>query len=264
MTDRIRLTFTSSVAHVELHRPEKHNGLDPEMFEALVAAGVDLAARRDVRCVVLSGAGPSFCAGLDFKAVMASPDAARTLLDRRPETPANVAQRVGWIWQELPMPVIAAVHGSAYGGGLQIALGADIRYVAPDARLSVMEIEYGLVPDMGASRTLLGLVRPDIAKELTFTGRIVSGEEAGLLGLATHVVADPLAAALEAAQAIAKRSPHAIRAAKRLFNAAPDLDVAASFHLETELQLGLLGSDNQMTAVQGKLMRTEPTFRDVD
>lgn len=262
--ERVRIAVDEGVAHVELRRPDKHNGLDLAMFEAIVAAGESLAARGDVRAVVLSGAGPSFCAGLDFKSIMGSPEAARALLARTDASPANVAQRVGWIWQEISVPVIAALHGSVFGGGLQIALGADLRYVTPDARLCVMEIEYGLIPDMGASRTLLSVVRADVAKELTFTGRVVLGEEAVRLGLATAVAADPLSKALLMARDIAARSPHAVRAAKRLFRAAPDLDVRASFELETKLQLELLGSANQLQAVQARLSGSDPTFEDVD
>jgi enoyl-CoA hydratase/carnithine racemase len=264
MSERIRTEVVDGVARVELNRPEKHNGLDQAMFDGIVQAGAALSQRTDVRCVVLSGAGPSFCAGLDFKSIMGSPDAGAALLGRAPDSPANLAQRVGWIWQEVPFPVIAAVHGSAFGGGLQIALGADIRYVAPDARLSLMEIEYGLIPDMAASRTLLAVVRRDVAKELMFTGRMVSGEEAVRLGLATAVADDPVARALEVAGEIARKSPHAVRAAKRLLNAAPDLELGASFALETELQLGLLGSPNQLRAVQARLTGVPATFQDVD
>lgn len=160
------------------------------------------------------------------------------------------------------MPVIAAVHGQAFGGGLQIALGADLRYVHPEAQLSVMEIKYGLVPDMGASKTLLTVVRPDVAKELTFTGRIVSGEEAVRLGLATRVCEDPIKSALETAREIATKSPHAIRAIKQLYDQAPALDVRAAFELETELQLKLLGSPNQMEAVQASFAKRDPKFSD--
>jgi enoyl-CoA hydratase/carnithine racemase len=261
-TARTKLDVDAGVAHLRLARPDKRNGLDLPMFEAIVAAGARIAADGSVRAVVLSGEGKAFCAGLDFQAFMALGDAGKRLLDRATGTPANLAQRVAWIWRELPVPVIAAVHGAAFGGGLQIALGADIRIVAPDAQLSVMEVRYGLVPDMSASKTLLGLVRPDIAKELTFTGRIVSGTEAVALGLCTRVAADPVGETLALAREIAKRSPDAVRAVKRLYEAAPLLDVAAAFRLETDLQLALLGSPNQLEAVAATLGRREPVFRD--
>lgn len=263
---RVLVTIEDHVAHVRLNRPDKRNGLDPAMFEALIEAGEKVRADRSVRAVVLSGEGKAFCAGLDWMAFLAmGAEAAPRLLARDEATsPANVAQRVGWIWAECPVPVIAAVHGVAFGGGLQIALGADIRLVAPDAQLSVMEIKYGLVPDMGASKTLLRVVRSDVAKELTFTGRVVGGEEAVRLGLATRVEAEPLAAALELARSIAQQSPHAIRAGKKLLDAAEDLSVLDAFRLESELQVGLLGSPNQMEAVQAVMTKRAATYRDVE
>ena len=200
-----------------------------------------------LRAVVLAGEGPAFCAGLDFQSFMATPDAFQGLLDRK--GPTNVAQEVGWVWRELPVPVIAAIHGPCFGGGLQIALGADIRLAHPEAQLSVMEIRWGLIPDMGITQTLLPLVRPDVAKELTFTGRRVSGTEALELGLVTRVVEDPQAEAKALADTIATKSPHAIRAAKALFDRSPGLSVGESFALETELQLPLLGSKNQLEAI---------------
>lgn len=259
---RVIVEREGAVARVAMNRPEKRNGLDLPMFEGLVEAGRRLAADPAVRAVVLYGEGKAFCAGLDFAAFMATADVGPRLLARPDDSPANLAQRVAWVWREVPVPVIAAIHGQAFGGGLQIALGADLRYVRPDAELSVMEIRWGLIPDMGASRTLLSLVRPDVAKELTWSGRIVSGDEALSLGLATRVADDPLAAALETARAIAERSPQAIRGAKRLYERAPELDVPAAFALETQLQLGLLGSPNQMEAVQANMMKRAPVFRD--
>lgn len=262
MSERVLVDRDGAVAHVRMNRPDKRNGLDLPMFEGLVEAGRRLAADRTVRAVVLSGEGRAFSAGLDFLAFMASAETAPKLLRGRDESPANVAQRVGWIWQEVPVPVIAAIHGQAFGGGLQIALGADLRYVHPEAQLSVMEIKWGLIPDMGASKTLLSVVALDIAKELTFTGRIVSGEEAVRIGLATRLADDPVAAALETARTIADKSPHAIRAGKRLMNAAPSLSVREAFELETELQLGLLGSPSQMEAVQANFEKRAPRFSD--
>lgn len=262
--ERVLVERDGAVAHVRMNRPDKRNGLDLPMFQALVAAGKALADEPEIRAIVLSGEGKAFCAGLDFKAFMTTAEAAPKLLSDRGAGPANLAQRVAWIWREIPVPVLAAVHGVAFGGGLQIALGADIRYVHPQAQLSVMEIEWGLVPDMGASKTLLSLVPLDVAKELTFTGRIVSGEEALRLGLATRLADDPLALALETAKTIASKSPHAIRAAKRLYEEAPSLSVRQAFELETELQLKLLGSRNQLEAVQAKLERRAPVFSDPD
>ena len=263
--ERVKVEVVEHVAHVRLDRPDKRNGLDLAMFEALVAAGEAVSADSRVRAVVLSGEGKAFCAGLDWAAFMAMGGdevAARLLARDLEKSPANLAQRACWVWAECRVPVIAAVHGAAFGGGLQLALACDLRYVAPDAKLSVMEMRYGLIPDMSLSRTLPRLVRLDVAKELTFTGRIFSGEEAGRLGLATVVTADPLAAALAAARVIASRSPEAIRAAKTLLDDAPLLDVRASLELETTLQLPLLGSPNQLEAVASTMQKRDPLFAD--
>jgi enoyl-CoA hydratase/carnithine racemase len=185
-------------------------------------------------------------------------------LERNAESPANFAQRAAWVWSELPVPVIAAIHGVAFGGGLQIALATDIRFVAPDARLSVMEIKWGLIPDMSASQTLRRLVRLDVAKELTFTGRIVSGNQAAELGLATHLSDTPREAALELAREIASKSPTAIRAGKQLLDASGDLDVAAGLLLEERLQKTLLGTPNQIESVRANVEKREARFEDPD
>src|SRR3712207_4941179 len=201
---RVSIEVDEHVAVVTLTRPDKHNALDWAMFEGILGAAEEVAATPGVRAVVLHGEGPSFCSGLDVASFLNGPVSLDSLLER--EGRANVAQRACTDWLDLPMPVIAAVHGNCFGGGFQIALGADIRFAAPDARLSVMEVKWGLVPDMGISNTLPRLVRIDVAKELTYTGRVVSGEEAVGLGLVTHVAADPLAAARELAASIAERS----------------------------------------------------------
>jgi enoyl-CoA hydratase/carnithine racemase len=261
--ERVAVSIEDHVAHARLTRAEKRNGVDLPMFEALVAAGESLADDRQVRAVVLSGDGKAFCAGLDWGAFLAmGADAGKRLLDRPAGSPANLAQKFCWVWAELPVPVIAAVHGVAYGAGLQLALACDVRIVSADAQLSAMEVKYGLVPDMTASKTLLRLVRPDVARELLYTGRVVSGEEAARLGLATRVAEDPLAEAKDLARTIASMSPDAIRAAKRLATEAPELDVAAALRLETDLQIGLLGTQNQMEAVQAAMAKRPPTFVD--
>ncbi|MCK5797626.1 MAG: crotonase/enoyl-CoA hydratase family protein, partial [Deltaproteobacteria bacterium] len=250
------------VARVRLDRPDKRNGLDVPMFEALVEAGERLAADATVRAVVLSGEGPAFCAGLDFKAVMTQPKVAQGLLLRPEGKVANIAQQMCWTWRELPVPVIAAIHGPCFGGGLQLALGADMRFATADAQLSVMEIRLGMIPDMSISKTLFSLVRPDIARELVYTGRIVSGDEAAALGLVTRVVDDPVAEALDVAREIAGRSPKAIRSAKRLLNEAPELGLREAFLLESELQIALLGTAEQMEAAMAHLQKRPATFSD--
>jgi enoyl-CoA hydratase/carnithine racemase len=260
MTDRVKIDVYDGVADVRLSRPEKLNALDPPMFAALIDAGVRLAGDASVRAVVLHGEGRGFCAGLDFKSFLG--ESGESLLTRDPASPANRAQRAAWVWQELPVPVIAAIHGVAFGGGLQIALGADIRYATPSAELSIMEIRWGLIPDMSGTQTLRRLVRLDVAKELAFTGRVVSGTEAAELGLVTRVFDAPREAAFAAAHEIAKKSPHAIRATKKLLNAAGVVSVEDGLGLEEELQRSLLGSPNQMEAVLANFEKREPKFRD--
>lgn len=259
---RVLLTVDGGVAHVQLNRPDKHNGLDPAMFDALFEAAEAVSQTPGLRAVVLSGAGPSFCAGMDFPSFMANiAEHMHHLMDEM-FGPANRAQHVAWAWRALPVPVIAALHGHVYGGGLQLALGADIRLVHPDAKLSIMEIQYGLIPDMGFTQTVLPALRPDVASELVFTGRKVGAEEAARIGLCTRIEADPLAAARALAGQIAARSPHAIRAGKRLIREAPGLDAAGSFALEASLQRDLLGSPNQLEAVMASFERRAPSFED--
>ena len=274
MSDRVRVTLDGGVADVRLARPDKINALDGDMFQALRETGRQLAQEPGLRAVVLSGEGRGFCAGLDFSSFAAmgsggggkssaGNSGAGSLLDALPDSPANNAQSPAWVWQELPVPVIAAVHGVAYGGGLQIALGADIRIVAPDARLSVMEIKWGLIPDMSATQTLRHLVRLDVAKDLTFTGRIVEGTEAVAIGLATRVSERPYDDAMELARTIASKSPDAIRAGKRLLNQTTrDLGVAEGLGLEAELQKGLLGKPNQIESVKANLEKRPPRYED--
>jgi enoyl-CoA hydratase/carnithine racemase len=246
---RVAVQLADHVAVVTLTRGDKHNALDVAMLEQIIAAADRLAAEPGVRAVVLHGAGPSFCSGLDVVSIMAAGNGLDGLVQRaRGEVP-NWFQRAAHAWLELPMPVIAALHGTCFGGGLQIALGADIRLAAPDARLSVMEVKWGLVPDMSITRTLPRLVGIDVAKELTFTGRVFDGAEAARLGVVTRVVDDPLQAARELAAEIAGRSPDAVRAAKRLYEESWTADAQRTLALEAELQLGLIGSPNQLAAV---------------
>lgn len=266
MSERVRVTLLEDgVADVRLDRPEKLNALDPPMFAALVEQGRRLAAERSLRAVVLSGEGRAFCAGLDMASFVGMQErraGEAAIFERREGGPANRAQAAAWVWKELPVPVIAAVHGVAFGGGLQVALGADIRIVAPDAQLSVMEIKWGLVPDMAGTQLLRHLVRLDVAKELTFTGRIVRGREAVALGLATRVADDPRAEALALAREIATKSPDAIRAAKRLLDASVVVSPGEGLALEESLQRGLIGTPNQLEAVAANLEKRAPRFRD--
>jgi enoyl-CoA hydratase/carnithine racemase len=260
--ERVEIEQRDGVAAVRLDRGEKHNALDLEMFRAIATAQESLRGEPGIRAVVLSGNGPSFCSGLDLGAVATGVFDINELIDRPADEVANLAQTVAYGWRTLPIPVIAAVHGVCFGGGLQIALGADLRIVAPDARLSLLEIKLGLLPDMAISTSLPRLVRADVAKELAWSGREVSGAEAVELGLATRVAEPPLEAALALAQLIATKSPDAIRAIKRLFDEAWQRPPEASLRLETELVRTLLGGPNQIEAARAAIAGEEPAFAD--
>ncbi|WP_215908940.1 crotonase/enoyl-CoA hydratase family protein [Phreatobacter stygius] len=263
MNDRVSIDLVDGVADVRLNRPDKMNALDPAMFDGLTAAGEALRRQAGVRAVVLSGEGKGFCAGLDMGLFQSMVSGGTVLGDLRPRThgPANAAQQAVMVWRSLPVPVIAAIHGVALGGGFQIALGADIRYVAPEARLSVLEIKWGLVPDMGGVALMRELARADVIRELTFTGRMFSGTEALAFGFATALHADPRAAALATARDIAGRSPDAMRAAKRLLNLAGDGSVAEVLQAESDEQAKLIGSPNQIEAVLAGVENRAPAFR---
>ena len=271
--ERVRVTINDGVADVRLNRPDKLNALDPAMFAAIVDAGEALKSEAGLRAVVLSGEGRGFCAGLDFSSfqAMAGGDdrTDRQPSGDRPSTAAitsmgdritHLGQQTSWVWAELPVPVIAAMHGVALGGGLQVALGADIRIVAPDARLSVLEVRWGLTPDMTATWFLPRLVGPDVAKELTFTGRMVSGEEAVRIGLATKVSDSPLDDAFELAREIASKSPTAIRGAKRLIDASLARTAAEQFADERSTIGSLIGRPNQVEAVTAYFEKRDPVF----
>jgi enoyl-CoA hydratase/carnithine racemase len=259
---RASVVVEEHVATVTLTRPEKHNALDLAMFEAILAAAEQVAAEPQVRAVVLHGEGKSFCSGLDIASLMSGPDGVQGADGPLTEPVPNRFQRVAYDWVRLPVPVIAAIQGNCLGGGLQIALGADIRIARPDARLSVAEAKWGLIPDMSITRTLPRLVASDVAKELTFTARVVSGEEAHRLGLVTRLAEDPLAAAVELAREIAGRSPDAVRAAKRLLGEAWSGPAQETLALEAELQQLLIGSPNQLAAVVAGMSGEPPQFTD--
>ncbi|WP_373486787.1 crotonase/enoyl-CoA hydratase family protein [Blastomonas sp.] len=268
MNDRVSITIENHVADVRLNRADKMNALDPAMFDGIIAALKRLQTEPGVRAVVLSGEGRSFCAGLDM-ASFSAPDGASggaaggdtpARLTDRPFGNTNRFQEVAFGWRRLPMPVIAAVHGVCFGGGLQIMSGACIRIIAPDARLSIMEMRWGLIPDMGGYALWRGTVRDDALRELTYTNREFSGEEAGRIGFATHVDADPHARAMAIATDIASKNPDAIRAAKDLFNRTPDLDTDAILMEESVLQDQIIRTPNQMEAVFAFMQKRNANF----
>lgn len=267
MADRVLWSIDDGVADVRLNRPDKLNALDAEMFTALARTGAALRDTAGLRAVVLSGEGRSFCAGLDRSAFRAMADgatwrpAAADAPAEGPDDGLSRGQRAVLVWHALPVPVIAAVRGHALGGGLQLALGADIRIVAPDAVLGVLEIRWGLTPDMAGTQLLPRLVGPDVAAELTWSGRTVDAAEAVRIGLATRVAEDPRAAAHELAAAIATRSPAAVRAAKRMLDLAHG-PLAAGLAAEREAMAAIMGSPHQREAARAALEGRTPVFDD--
>jgi enoyl-CoA hydratase/carnithine racemase len=274
VSDRVTISVDErGIADVRMNRPEKRNALDGAMFSGLRDAGEQLKTMPAVRVVVLSGEGASFCAGLDFSSFNAMASGERTGGNERAssnDAPSNLTpggithlgQQVAWVWQELPMPVIAAVHGHALGGGIQIALGADIRFVHPDTQLSVREVHWGLVPDMTGTLFLSRLVGIDVAKELTFTARIFSGTEAGRIGLATHVTETPRDDAMALAAEIAGRSPDAVRGAKALLNRLANDGAGEQFAEERRVIGGLIATPNQVETVKANFEQRPPVYAD--
>ncbi|MCB2057518.1 MAG: crotonase/enoyl-CoA hydratase family protein [Novosphingobium sp.] len=250
------------VAQVRLIRADKMNAIDPDMFAALIDAGRVLHETKGLRAVVLAGEGRSFCAGLDLSSMANANRHDRAPLTERTHGNANHAQQVAMQWRKLPVPVIAAVHGVCFGGGLQIASGADIRVVDPAARMAVMEMKWGLVPDMGGYALWRGLVRDDVLRELTYTNREFSGEQAQDLGFATLVDANPVARATAIATEIASRNPHAQRAAKRLFNKYLEASTDEILMAESVEQQALIGSKNQIEAVMSQMEGRKGEFTD--
>lgn len=273
--DRVTITMTDGIADVKMNRADKRNALDNAMFTSLSAAGDYLKSVDGLRVVVLSGDGASFCAGLDFSsfAQMAEAGAKASTADKKTDKKADMnagsmvdgrithmAQQVCWVWQEVPVPVIAAVHGHALGGGIQIALGADIRIVHPDTQLSVREVHWGLIPDMTGTLMLSRLVRPDVVKNLVFTARIFSGREAHDLGIATQLSDNVHADAMTMAREIAGRSPEAVRGAKKLINLLANSGAAEQFAAERAIIGQLIGTANQAEAVMSHFEKRPPNF----
>jgi enoyl-CoA hydratase/carnithine racemase len=266
---RVSVTMHEGIAHVRLTRPDKRNALDDAMFQAIAQAGERVKHDTSVRAVVLSGEGASFCAGLDFGGFQAmgsgnsgdgSATAAGSMKDGRI---THLAQQICWVWQEVPVPVIAALQGHALGGGMQLALGADIRIAHPDTKMSMREVHWGLIPDMTGTLRLSRLVRDDVMKDLVFTGRIFPASEGATLGVVTRLSNDPVADAMVAATEIAGRSPSAVRGAKQLINRLSNAGAAEHFAAEREIIFGLIGKPHQVEAITANFENRAPKFKDV-
>lgn len=260
--DRVTIDLADNgVAQVRLTRADKMNALDPAMFEAIIEAGQELRTMAGLRAVVLSGEGRSFCAGLDVSSF--GGDGGDGSLTDRTYGNTNKFQEVAMTWRKCPVPVIAAIHGVCFGGGMQIASGADIRIVHPQSRMAIMEMKWGLVPDMGGYALWRGLVRDDVLRELVYTNREFSGEEAQALGLATYLDEDPLARANAIAETIASRNPEAIRAAKRLSGVMHDQQTDEILVEESVEQASVMRKPNQIEAVMAEMQKRAPKFSDV-
>lgn len=281
MAPRVTISVVDGIADVRLNRPDKLNALDTPMVDGIVQAGAALAADHSVRVVVLSGEGRGFCAGLDASSLGAlaggglpepEPEFAEayervgalsgSLTERLPERITNIYQEVAYLWTTLEVPVLVACRGPVLGAGLQIALGGDIRFTAPDAKWSVLETRWGLLPDMTGIQQLVRLTGLDVTKELCFTGRMLSGDEAHALGLATHVTDDPHGDAMALAEELCGKNPAALRGIKALTNAAGTRPLAESLLAESELMAALIGSPNQVEATMAHLEGRPPRFVD--
>ena len=275
LAGRVHISISHGIADVKMIRADTRNALDGAMFSALAEAGERLKSEPGVRVVVLSGEGSSFCAGLDFSSFTAMAGGGNgggngeagngdggNPGSMAPGRITHLGQQVCWVWQELPVPVIAAVHGHALGGGIQIALGADIRIVHPDTQLSVREVHWGLVPDMTGTLMLSQLVRADIAKELVFTARVFDGREAHAIGLATKLSDTPYDDAMAMAAEIAGRSPDAVRGAKQLINGLLHEHAASQFEAERRIIGSLIGKPNQVEAVMSNFEKRAANFVD--
>ncbi|HUX36730.1 MAG TPA: crotonase/enoyl-CoA hydratase family protein [Rectinemataceae bacterium] len=258
--DRLRIDIEGSTAIVTLTRADKHNGVDLPMLEAVKASQKRLRGMRDLRGVILRGEGPSFCSGLDFKSVLGSPLSAIGSYLQLWKPFRNDFQTWSLGWRKVPVPVVALLHGSCFGAGLQLGLGADIRVAAPDARLSLMEAKWGLVPDMGGISLLRELLSIDVAKELTMSGRVVSAEEALALGLVTHLSTEPLEFARGLLAEFATRSPDSVAAGKFLLQEAWLAPTDEALGAERRWQRRLLGRGNQRIAMAGNSGGSEKPF----
>ncbi len=262
--DRVAIELgEDGVAEVRLMRADKMNALDPEMFQRIIEAGHALQRMKGLRVVVLSGEGRAFCAGLDLSNFSRPPAEDEPSITERTYGNANKFQQVAMQWRKLPVPVIAAIHGVCFGGGLQIASGADIRIIHPETRLAIMEMKWGLVPDMGGYALWRGLVRDDVLRELIYTNREFTGTEAQQLGLATYLDENPRERALSIARQIALKNPQAIRAAKRLQAGMHERETDAILLEESIEQHAIMRSRNQVEAVMAEMERRKPNFEDV-
>lgn len=266
MNDRVIIDVENHIAHVTLNRADKLNALDTQMLEAICSTAEKINAMPEVRVVVLSGEGSSFCVGIDMESMKTILDGSDknefSSLATRTHGDFNIFQYVSYVWRDVKVPVIAALKGMAFGGGFQISLGADMRYATPDTKMSIMEIKWGLIPDMGVSQLARGLAREDVLRELTYTGRIFDAVEAKALGLVTDVVEDPVSHAMNIASTIASKNPDAMRLNKELYNEIYYKNIETGMLHESVLQDKLVGTRNQTEAIMANFEKRAPVFDD--
>lgn len=264
MSDRVSITYENHIAHVRLTRADKMNAVDQAMIDGIIAAGNEVATSK-ARVCVISGEGKGFCAGIDIGGLgaMIGKDPNDLMMPRtHGEGTTNQWQEVSMVWTRVPMPVIAAVHGVCFGAGMQLALGADIRIAASDARFAVMEMKWGIVPDMGGMVLMPRLLRSDVMRKLTYTAEPISADKAEAWGLVTELADDPLAAAMDLATALTMKSPAALRAAKALIGFAETQAPDAVLLEESRVQAGLIGTEEQMEVVAAQIQKRAPVFSD--
>lgn len=261
MFSHVELEFMDEVAVVRLNRPDKHNSIDGELLLELINCAKLLLNEQDIRAVILTGNGPSFCSGMDLKGIM-SGSLLKKLMAILPlwKPSTNRYQAVSLVWRDLSVPVIAAIHGNCFGAGLQIALGADIRIASPQAKLSVMESSWGLVPDMGGTVTMRELIPKDVAMELTLTGRVLEAQQAQELGLVTHIAEPPFEAAMQICREIKQQSPDAVAAGKRLLHGAWNVSASNALSLERLWQRRVIGKRNQQIAVERRIKKSQRSY----
>jgi enoyl-CoA hydratase/carnithine racemase len=262
MPSVVKYEQKGAVAIVTLNRPDKYNAMSLEMFDQLIVTSEKIAKDRTVRAVVLTGEGKVFCSGMDIANFNPDSDLTATSIQKRTHGICNKWQKAIWTWWECPVPVIAAVKGLSYGAGLQLTMAADIKYVHPETRFSILEMKWGLIPDLSGTQLMRGNVREDIFKELTFTNRIFSAEEAVQYGFATHVSGYPMKAAMEIANKIATKNPAAIIKAKTLINSAKYVSAKEGLQAESDLQQEIMMKPDQLEAVYANMQKRSPLFND--
>jgi enoyl-CoA hydratase/carnithine racemase len=260
MNERVKYEIRDDIAYITLNRADKYNALDPEMFDALIKTANKIKNNKSLRAVILSGAGKAFCTGLDFPSFITQKKTVLFAFLKRPFRKTNQFQKIAWMWREIPIPVISVIHGYCFGGGVQIALASDFRFITPDCEFSILEAKWGMIPDMSASVTLRELVSIDQAKLLSMTGRIISGTKAHQLNLVTGVSIDPMAMAEALVEELKQRSPDSVVATKKLFHQTWSSSEAHAFARERMIQLGLLLGKNQNIAMKANLKKEKPNF----